>query len=112
MRQALDDSTWSARGLPTALLHHEGCPASLAWPCSEQLKQIGGPSFHRLTAHILSFLQTGDVTFDSLRNRHCARSVYDGIYIILDRERAFDNREHGRHVQIVLARLDCLFNIE
>jgi len=39
-------------------------------------------------------------------------SVYDGIYIILDRERAFDNREHGRHVQIVLARLDCLFNIE
>jgi hypothetical protein len=40
----------------------------------------------------------------TLRNRLVLGSIYDDIYIILDRDRAASNREHARHVHIVLAR--------
>jgi hypothetical protein len=40
----------------------------------------------------------------TLRNRLVLGSIYNDIYIILDRDRAASNREHGRHAHIVLAR--------
>lgn len=40
----------------------------------------------------------------TLRNRLVLGSIYDGIYIILDRDRALGNREHDRQVDIILAR--------
>jgi hypothetical protein len=102
---ALESSSLPDRILSLPLLHHKGCPASLAWLCSEQLKTNWWASFHRLTAHILSFLKTGDVTFDFAQ--------YDGIYIILDRERALGDRKHGHHVHVIvlLAKVNRLSKI-
>lgn len=82
-------------------------PLPLLGFCSEQLKQIGRLRF---TGSQLTFFRFFKLEMSrlTLRNRLVLGSIYDGIYIILDRDRALGNRECDHRVHVILARGNCL----
>jgi hypothetical protein len=82
-------------------------PLPLLGSVASNQKQIGRLRFTGSQLTFFRFLKL-EMSRLTLRNRLVLGSIYGGIYIILDRDRALGNRECDHRVHVILARSNRL----